>query len=363
MSTALEETLVAEIAADGPMPLDRFMRRALFDPEYGYYTTSEPFGVAGDFITAPEISQMFGELLGLWAADMWQRMGAPENIVLAEIGPGRGTLMADALRAIHRAAPQMLATGTVCLVEASPRLQAVQAERLAGHRISFVDRVGKLPEGPLLLIANELLDALPIRQVTRAGGALMERCIGVSNGKLCFVDEPLVFETPEDMPELKDGEVFEVSEEGRRLVEVIGTRLAVQGGAALFIDYGHGETAAGDTLQAVRRHAFHPILSDVGSADLTAHVDFAAMARAAIHGGACAFGPISQRDLLRRLGVEPRLAQLVARAEPPTRDALVAAYHRLTDPDRMGTLFKALCITSPDMDTPTAYEPDDAFQP
>jgi len=363
MSTALEAALIAEIMADGPLPLDRFMRRALFDPEHGYYTTSEPFGVAGDFITAPEISQMFGELLGLWAADMWQRMGAPEKIVLAEIGPGRGTLMADALRAIRRAAPQMLATGTVCLVEASPRLQAVQAERLAEHRVSFADRVGKLPEGPLLLIGNELLDALPIRQITMQDGELKERCVGVSDGRLCFVDEALVFETPDDMPDLKDGETFEISEEGRRLVEAIGTRLTVQGGAALFIDYGHGETAAGDTLQAVRRHAFHPILSDIGSADLTAHVDFAAMARAAIHGGARAFGPISQRDLLRRLGVEPRLAQLVAKADPPTRDALVGAYHRLTDPDRMGTLFKALCLTSPNMDTPTAYEPDDAFQP
>lgn len=363
MSTVLQEALVAEITADGPMPLDRFMRRALFDPEHGYYTTSEPFGVAGDFITAPEISQMFGELLGLWAADMWQRVGAPENIVLAEIGPGRGTLMADALRAIRRAAPQMLATGTVCLVEASPRLRAVQAERLSDHAISFVDRIGRLPDGPLLLLGNELLDALPIRQIAMRDGQLMERCVGVADGALAFVDAPLAWEAPDDLPDLKDGEVFEVSEEGRRMVEAIGTRLAVQGGAALFIDYGHGETAAGDTLQAVRRHAFHPVLADVGSADLTAHVDFAAMARAALHGGAQAFGPISQRDLLRRLGIEPRLAQLVAKADPPTRDALVAGYHRLTDPDRMGTLFKALCLTAPDMDTPTAYETDDAFQP
>ncbi|MDF1721504.1 MAG: SAM-dependent methyltransferase [Minwuia sp.] len=363
MTNALEQALLAEVAADGPMPLDGFMRRALFDPEHGYYTTSEPFGVAGDFITAPEISQMFGELLGLWAADMWQKMGAPADIVLVEIGPGRGTLMADALRAIRRAAPGMLDTGTVCLVEASPRLRAAQAERLSDHAITFTDRLGKVPKGPMLLIGNELLDALPIRQITQQGGEMLERCIGVQDGALVIVDAPLLHEVPEDMPVLKDGDVFEVSEEGLRLVEAVGTRLAVQGGAALFIDYGHGESATGETLQAVRRHAFHPVLSDVGSADLTAHVDFAAMARAAIHGGARAWGPVSQRDLLRRLGVEPRLAQLVAKADPQTRDALVAAYHRLTDPDRMGTLFKALCLTAPDMEAPTAYETDDAFQP
>lgn len=363
MKNPLEQALRAEIEADGPLPLDGFMRRALFDPEHGYYTTSEPFGIDGDFITAPEISQMFGELLGLWAADMWQKMGSPDDIVLAEIGPGRGTLMADALRAIRRAAPAMLDTGTVCLVEASPRLRAAQAERLSDHAVTFTDRFGKVPKGPMLLIANELLDALPIRQITVRGGALMERCIGVQDGALVFTDQPLLHEEPDDLPDMKDGDVFEVSEEGRRLVEVVGTRLAVQGGAALFIDYGHGESAAGETLQAVRRHAFHAVLSDVGSADLTAHVDFAAMARAAVHGGAQAFGPISQRDLLRRLGVEPRLAQLVAKADPQTRDALVAAYHRLTDPDRMGTLFKALCLVSPDMEVPTAYETDDAFQP
>lgn len=360
--TRVERKLRALIAAKGPVPVAEFVRRALYDPEGGYYSAREPFGAAGDFVTAPEISQMFGELLGLWAADMWQRLECPDNLVLAEIGPGRGTLMADVLRAIGRAAPAMLAGRPAWLVETSPRLRAVQAKTLAGRTVEWAGRLGELPDGPLILLANEFLDALPVRQVVRRGDGFDERAVDVVDDAFAFVEAPLAFEVPEDMPALAEGEIFEISEEGRRFAEALGARLASCGGAALLIDYGHVESAAGDTLQALRQHRFHPVLAEPGTADITAHVDFAAIARAAVAGGARTFGPISQRELLRRLGIEARLAQLLGQADGPTGERVLAGYRRLTEPDRMGNLFKALCLAGPAPKEPTAYdrEPTDS---
>ncbi|MEC9345719.1 MAG: SAM-dependent methyltransferase [Pseudomonadota bacterium] len=358
----LEDRLKATIAAEGPLPLDAYMRAALFDPEQGYYTTAEPFGAQGDFITSPEISQMFGELLGLWLADMWHRLGRPDDLVLAEAGPGRGTLMADALRAISRAAPEMLADRPVWLLEASPRLQAIQRQRLAGHDIRFATIFDELPDGTLLLLANEFLDALPVRQVVRRGSGFAEIGVGVADGALVPVEGPVTGPLPDDMPGIGDGEIFEFSEEARAFARILGGQIAADGGAALLVDYGHGESAAGDTLQAVKAHRFHPVLAAPGTADLTTHVDFAAIARAAMALGARAFGPLGQRVLLGRLGIEARLAQLVAGADAATREGLVEGYRRLTDPDRMGHLFKALCITDSRLEAPTAYEPDEAFR-
>jgi NADH dehydrogenase [ubiquinone] 1 alpha subcomplex assembly factor 7 len=334
--TPLAATLRALIAAQGPIPVSRFMAEALYHPRHGYYMQAEPFGRGGDFITAPDISQMFGELIGLWCVDTWQRLGAPPAINLVELGPGRGTLMADMLRASRRHAPFR-----PVLVEISPRLRAVQAQTLAGTPPLWLDRFDDLPPGPFILVANEMFDALPVRQFVRLKDGWHERMVGLDPaGALAFTAAPdrsgLVFDGGE-------GEIAEVNGAGEALVQTIAGRVAEDGGAALVIDYGR-TGATGGTLQAVRGHARYPVLAAPGTADLTAHVDFSALARAAAAGGATAHGPVGQGDFLLRLGIAQRAAALAARG---AADA-AAALHRLTDPAEMGTLFKALAVTSPD---------------
>lgn len=359
--SGLEARIRAEIERDGPMPLDRYMALALTDPVHGYYMDRDPLGAGGDFITAPEISQMFGELLGLWLADCWQRAGQPRDAILAELGPGRGTLMADALRAIGRAAPAMLEHAALWLVEASPALKAIQRDRLGGAGARWAGTVEDLPDGPLFLIANEFFDALPVRQVVRRGEGLAERAVGLTGGELAFVDAPLDRPLPYDTPELADGEVFELCEAGQETAVLIGRRISGRGGAALIVDYGHGVSAPGDTVQAMRNHAFHPVLSEPGIADLTAHVDFAVLSRAAAGEGAAVHGPIGQRQLLLRLGIEARLGQLMKNADPATADGLAAGFRRLTDPEFMGHLFKALAISPADQPTPAGFADEDAY--
>lgn len=346
----LGRIIAAEIAQTGPMSVARYMTLALLDPRHGYYTTREPFGTAGDFTTAPEISQMFGELLGLWAADLWQRLGAPPRVALAELGPGRGTLMADALRAA-RALPAFRAALVPWLVEASPRLRAVQAERLGDSGAQWAGDIGGLPRDiPLIVIANEFFDALPIRQFVRRETGWHERLVGLDDGgALAFALAPaperidgalpaaLLARAPEDA-------VVEICPAGRAVAAELGGRLAVQGGAALIIDYGPPTHGLGDSLQAVRRHRFLDVLAAPGEADLTAHVDFAALASAAREAGAIAWGPLGQGDLLQRLGIAARAAAL-ARANPARRTEFDAAVARLTAPDQMGTLFQAIALT------------------
>ena len=330
----------------GAERLDRFMARAVA----AYYAGRDPLGRDGDFITAPEISQAFGECLGLWAAVCWQMMGAPPRILLAELGPGRGTLMADALRAVREVLPAFAQAAEPHLVEASPVLRAAQRAKLPDAQ--WHDRAEDLPEGPLLLLANEVLDALPIRQFVRQDGTWRERWVQDGAFLLREIVEPPATDLPEGMP---DGTVREVCAPALSLAGWLAGRLARQGGAALFIDYGHTAGGSGDSLQAVRRHEPVAPLAGPGTADLTAHVDFQALAGAARAGGAAAHGPVPQGMFLRRLGLGQRAAMLAA-ANPRQAQAHLAAANRLTAQEAMGLLFQALAITPPGFPIPPGFE-------
>ena len=330
----------------GAERLDRFMARAVA----AYYAGRDPLGRDGDFITAPEISQAFGECLGLWAAVCCQMMGAPPRILLAELGPGRGTLMADALRAVREVLPAFAQAAEPHLVEASPVLRAAQRAKLPDAQ--WHDRAEDLPEGPLLLLANEFLDALPIRQFVRQDGTWRERWVQDGAFLLREIVEPPVTDLPEGMP---DGTVREVCAPALSLAGWLAGRLARQGGAALFIDYGHTAGGSGDSLQAVRRHEPVAPLAGPGTADLTAHVDFQALAGAARAGGAAAHGPVPQGMFLRRLGLGQRAAMLAA-ANPRQAQAHLAAANRLTAQEAMGLLFQALAITPPGFPIPPGFE-------
>ena len=319
--------------------LDQFMARA----NASYYATHDPFQ---DFTTAPEITQAFGEILGLWAAIVWESMGRPAPVLLAELGPGRGTLMSDALRATAKAAPGFRAALQVHLVESSPRLRAEQARRLTDA--TWHDSLGDLPPGPMILLANEFLDALPIRQLVRRNGSWMERF--VADGR--FVEQPAAFDG-NDAPE---GVVVELADAARELVAALAMRLARDGGAALFLDYGPDRSAPGESLQAIRAGRFADPLTTPGEADLTAHVDFAALARAAAEAGAASWGPMPQGPFLAHLGLFQRTDRLACGQPPARAAALIQAAQRLAEPDRMGRLFKTLCIAHSALPAPPGFE-------
>jgi NADH dehydrogenase [ubiquinone] 1 alpha subcomplex assembly factor 7 len=355
----LAEVLAERIRSGGPLSVEAYMAAALGDARHGYYATRDPLGAQGDFITAPEISQIFGELVGLWCVDFWQRWDAPARVVLAEIGPGRGTLMADALRAA-RVAPGFAQAIELHLVETSPTLRAVQAKTLAQAAPHWHDAVDALPPGPLLLIANEFLDALPIRQLVRAAEGWHERLVGLAGeGEvLVFTLDPAPAEPSLVPPRLRaapPGAVFEVRATAESLARTLAARLAAEGGAALFVDYGHQRSACGDTLQAVRRHRRHEVLAEPGMADLTAHVDFAAFAASAEAGGARVWGPVTQGAWLKALGIEARAARLLAQASAAQAEEIRSACRRLTDPAAMGALFKVLALTHPGAPAPDGF--------
>lgn len=343
--TPLAARLARRIAATGPITVAEVMAAALGDPAHGYYMTREPFGATGDFVTAPEVSQMFGELVGLWLGAAWSAMGAPPAPVLAELGPGRGTLMADALRALAKV-PGFPAAVPVHLVETSPRLRAAQRARL-GDRAVHHDSLSALPAGPLLLVANEFFDALPIRQLVWQDGAFHERLVGLGDGGLCFGLAPdaarLAPPRPTPPP---PGAVLELCPAGAAMAATLGRRLGSGGGAALIVDYGAAHDGYGDTLQAMRRHGFADILATLGEADLTAQVNFAPLAEAAAGQGAAIHGPVEQGAFLESLGIGLRQAAL-ARARPDQAAALAAARARLTGADQMGRLFKVLAMSHP----------------
>ena len=342
--TPLAARLAARIAAAGPMSVADYMAACLMDPTHGYYTTREPFGRAGDFVTAPEISQMFGELVGLALAQAWLDQGAPAPFVLAELGPGRGTLMADLLRAT-RTVPGFHAAARLCLVEGSGRLRAVQAERLGPAGPLWCDGVEGLPEGPLFVIANEFLDALPIRQFLRAPAGWAERMVGLRGGRLAFglaPAAPLAALAPR-LADTRPGDVVETCAPAAAVVSHIADRIARHGGAALILDYGGGPSL-GDTLQALYRGAPDDPLAHPGEADLTAHVDFAPLADAARAAGAAVAGPVPQGAWLRRLGIDARAARLARNLAGPALEAHLAGHRRLTSPAEMGTLFKLLAV-------------------
>ena len=316
--------------------LDRFMARA----NALYYATHDPFR---DFTTAPEISQVFGELLGAWAAVAWEAMGRPAPVLLAELGPGRGTLMADALRAIRAVAPVFGSALEVHLVETSPRLRRLQAERLDA---TWHDGLDTLPRLPMILLANEFIDALPIRQFVRRGEGWTERWVDQG----CFVER----DGSPGARTAEEGAIVETCEAGNAVIADVAARLVDSNGVALFLDYG-ADSGGGDTLQAIRAgHQADP-LQLAGSADLTAHVDFAALSRAAAAAGAAAHGPAPQGMLLARLGLHQRTGRLARRQPPARAAALLDAARRLSEPQHMGRLFKAMAITHPDLPTPPGF--------
>ena len=291
-----------------------------------YYATRDPLGASGDFTTAPEISQMFGELVGAALADCWVRAGSPADAIYAELGPGRGTLAEDALRVLRRAG----FAGGVHLVETSPALRSAQAARVPDA--IWHDSIAELPQVPLLLVANEFLDALPVRQF--AGG--VERRVTVAAGGLAFD---------------RDGDIVETSPARDEAVAALATHIGGHGGAALMVDYGHAKSAPGDTLQAVRGHKFAPVLADPGDQDLTAHVDFEAVAKSATAAGAEVTPLVKQGAWLERLGIAAR-ATVLARTHPDRAEEVARAQHRLCDPEQMGALFKVVAIHAPDWPPP-----------
>jgi NADH dehydrogenase [ubiquinone] 1 alpha subcomplex assembly factor 7 len=337
----LGRLIARRIALTGPISVADFMAEALGHPRLGYYRRALPVGAAGDFTTAPEISQMFGELIGAWLAERWLAMGRPVAVTLAELGPGRGTLMADALRAT-RGVPGFHAALSLHLVETNAPLRALQAEALAAYRPTWHERFDEVPAGPLLLVANEFFDALPVRQFERTAQGWRERMIGLAaDGEtLAFALAPGATPFARFLPDAAEGAQAEISEAGRALAATIGGRIKRDGGWALVIDYGY-DAGAGASLQAVRGHAGVALLDRPGETDLSIHVDFAALAAAA---GTPTWGPVSQADFLQRLGLLQRAETLKAHASPAERAEIDAASARLIGPDQMGTLFRILAV-------------------
>ena len=322
--TPLERALRDRIQAEGPITVEAYMEAC----NAYYYATRDPLGASGDFTTAPEISQMFGEMVGAALADCWKRSGAPSDAIYAELGPGRGTLASDALRVMRAAGFR----GEAHLVETSPVLRDKQAEAVPDA--VWHDSIHDLPARPLLLVANEFLDALPVRQ--HVGG--VERRVTIAAGGLAFD---------------RDGDIVETSPARNEAVASIAICLAAKGGAAIFIDYGHERTSPGDTLQAVRSHGFAPVLSAPGEQDLTAHVDFEAVANAALDGAAVT-RVVTQGEWLIGLGIQAR-AQSLARGNPDRAHDVQAALDRLTAREQMGQLFKVIAIHSPDWPAPAGF--------
>jgi SAM-dependent MidA family methyltransferase len=351
----LEARLKAQIAADGPMTVAQYMTACLHDPQGGYYATRPRLGADGDFITAPLVSQMFGELLGLWAVETWIRMGQPPRLLLVEAGPGDGTLMSDMLRAV-RLAPAFLKAAQLYLIETSAPLIQTQRERLAQSPLQpvWIDSLAALPAGaPMILVANELLDCLPVHQFVRTARGWAERMVGLdSDGALAFglAARPLDRMLPASEP----GSVIEISPAQEAFAAQLGQILAREGGAAVLIDYGRAEWGVGDTLQALKAHRkLHP-LETPGEADLTVHADFPAVAAAAEAVGV-ATALSGQGEFLRRLGIVER-AEALSRARPDQAETLQRQLARLIDTDQMGTLFKVLALYSPADVIPPGFE-------
>ena len=352
----LARHLASQIRLHGPLTIAAYMAAALGHPKWGYYISRDPLGRAGDFVTAPEVSQMFGELIGLWCRDRWQAIGAPERFILAELGPGRGTLMADALRAAG-AQPAFGAAAELHLVEISPVLRAAQEKALIGRKVTWHERIEELPQGPgpALVIANEFFDALPIHQFQRTAKGWHERMVGVADDTLHVVLNPAANPSALNFATPLDG-IVEVSPARNAAVSALAQYIMHRGGAALIIDYGHGTSAPGDTLQAMRAHKYVDPFLNPGEADLTSHVDFQALGAAAHGAGAATHGPVSQGSFLNHLGISVRAERLCRRATESQTQDIASALHRLTAQDQMGQLFKVMAITPRDGSAPPGFE-------
>lgn len=366
--TPLSAKLKAQIRRDGPISVDAYMSACLHDPEHGYYRRQPAIGAGGDFVTAPEISQAFGELIGLWSAVVWQQMGAPERLHLVEFGPGRGTLMRDALRAA-RILPRFRAALAVHLIDSNRTLRERQAETLAdaGVPLHFHDEAAALadparvPAGPAIVVANEFLDAMPIEQFAYADGGWRIRRVALAadDETFRFVPDLETSMMPAALPtnrEPRDGEIFEVCEEhGRHAKEILGARARLGPLAALFVDYGHAATGFGDTLQGVAGQAHASPFHAPGETDLSAQVDFQHFGQECRGAGLAVDGPLSQAELLGRLGIIERASRLMA-ANPARAAEIEAGVARLIAPNGMGSRFLALGIRSQDMGPLPGFE-------
>ena len=356
--TPLAAEIRARIEHDGPMGIDTYMGLCLGHPQHGYYMSRDPFGRGGDFITAPEVSQMFGEAIGVWLATAWQMMGLPKNVRLVELGPGRGTLMADMLRAM-KVLPALREAVDVHFVEISPALRAAQEKTMKeqGVRAHWHEQLDDVPDGPAMIVANEFFDAIPVRQLVLADDGWHERVVVIDeNGALAFG-----IGKREKAPdwaagaEPEAGSIVEISPQRAAIARAVGARLAGAGGVGLIVDYGHALSFAGETLQAVYRHKFTDVLSMPGQVDITSHVDFQELAKAFEEGGAKTHGPRTQRAFLYAMGIREREKALKKNAPARARIMLSRQAERLVSETQMGNLFKVLAVTHASLGIPHPF--------
>ncbi len=361
----LREQLRARIASEGALPVSTFMAEALFDPMAGYYATKDPLGADKDFITSPEISQMFGEFIGLWAAECWGQMGAPHPVQMAELGPGTGRMISDALRA-GAAAPGFVDAVQLSLIEASPALKMVQGRTLASAPVQprWLRLIDDMPDGPSLILSNEFLDCLPIRQAVKMGGQWHERRVGLDpndDSRFAFVLGGALSESDIDLiaPELRDAEdgtLVELRPADAPVIEALAERLKAAPGYALFIDYGSATPEAGDTLQALAKHQKVDPLAEPGGADLTAWVDFKHLAELGAKAGLDVYGPMGQGAFLTGLGIETRAAALAKGRSPEVAAKIQRQLNRLVSPEDMGELFKVIAFASKGLPPPPGLD-------
>jgi len=351
MASPLEDIIRNRIQMSGAINIAQYMDLCLSHPDWGYYQKQDPFGSGGDFITAPEISQMFGEMIGIWALSVWQQMGSPDVFNLVELGPGRSTLMLDALRAAKNN-DAFIGAARICLVETSPCLKKRQLQTLKDYHVHQVRDVKDIPDGPVIVIANEFFDALPIRQFEKTVDGWRERMVGLDEkGHLCFqngADASIHMAA-------KTGSVMETSEAGIGVIRDLSQRINTFSGAALIIDYGYSGPAFGDTFQALYRHRFENPLIRPGDQDLTAHVDFSGLKTAAEKAGIKVTGPVTQSAFLSAMGIQARAQMLRSNATMQQKKDIQSALERLLDPEQMGDLFKVMAMTDQNIRTVAGF--------
>jgi len=357
MTTLLGKRIARQIKMAGPMPLAEYMHVCLADPADGYYATQNPFGPKGDFTTAPEISQMFGELIGVWVLAAWQQLGNPSPVNLVELGPGRGTLMADLLRAAA-ISPQFIDAVQINLVETSKKLVSEQKKQLSSHKdkLTWHTALEDVPDAPMILIANEFLDAIPLRQYVKVGNQWHERVVVLDEAGALTLALGAGTLAPDYLPQHAsdegEGSMFEVSPAREALIETLAERLVKSGGAALFLDYGHAQSGFGDTFQAMKSHEYADPCAEPGLCDLTGHIDFAALERAASRAGAIAKPLMTQGEFLLSLGLLERAGALGTNQSKKFQDNLQSAVERLAHPQHMGNLFKTFAIVGTGISLP-----------
>lgn len=351
--------IIARLAAARPLSIAQYMELALQHPDYGYYRNRAMIGAQGDFITAPEISQIFGELIGLWCIDWWQKIGSPADFTLCEFGPGRGTMLRDALRAAH-VAPEFSRACRLLLLENNPALRAIQSETLVTYNPQWIEALDDLTPMPTIILANEFFDALPIRQLRHSPEGWREYCVGFEDGALRLVltppDPALLHLLTPAQAALPTGAIVEMSPAAQTIMRQATRHIAAYGGAMLIIDYGYATPTGAPSFQALAKHRHTDPLAAPGEADLTAHVDFGILAAAARQEKLHAWPLLTQGGFLQRLGIAQRYDRLAAQATPEQRTELAASCRRLTEPEQMGSLFKSLCLTPSEYPVPAGWE-------